>query len=228
MKKVAIHQPNFIPWLGYFYKMHQCDTFIILDDVQESNSHSYFYQAFIKNTTGSSLTISIPRKSHSQNTCIKDVQFADNYKAWLKKFSKTLQFLYKKAPFFENHYENILKVMQKDYSLVYEMNVELIKYCAKCLNINCEIILASTLHSEEQKEGRILDLVKKVNGDCYISGKGAKNYQTEENFSKNNIQLKYSDFSIKSYPQVHGNFVGGLSVIDFLFNTNAESENEIW
>lgn len=222
MKKIAIHQPNFMPWLGYFYKMQQCDTFIVLDDVLVSNSGSYFGQAFIKNSTGIALKISLPQKKHPQGTLIKEVKFADNYPEWNKKFLKTLQNLYRKAPYFLAHYDNIVDLMQKKYDFVYEMNVALIRYCAQCLHLDCGIIFASSLDSKEQKEVRILDLVKKAGGDVYISGLGAKNYQKEEDFVKENIKLTYSDFLVTPYPQLYGDFVGGLSVIDFLFNTNGE------
>ena len=108
------------------------------------------------------------------------------------------------------------------FGYLYELNVELIRYCAKSLNINCQIVLASSLNSTQKKEARIIDLVKKLDGDIYISGNGAKNYQEEEDFIQNGIQLMYSDFKIQPYPQLHGDFIGGLSVVDFLFNTNGE------
>ena len=222
MKKIAIHQPNFLPWLGYFYKMKQCDVFVILDDVLVSNSGSYFTQTNIKNTDGKKLQISLPKRKTAQNALINEVLFSENYPFFCKKFLKTMQVCYSKALYFRLHFDNIERILHTSFERLYELNVELIKYCAKSLNINCQIVLASSLNSTQQKEARIIDLVKKLDGDIYISGNGAKNYQKEEYFIQNGIQLIYSDFKIQPYPQLHGDFIGGLSVMDFLFNTNGE------
>ena len=222
MKKIAIHQPNFLPWLGYFYKMKQCDVFVILDDVLVSNSGSYLTQTNIKNTDGKKLQISLPKRKTAQNALINEVLFSENYPFFCKKFLKTLQVCYSKAPYFRLHFDNIERILHTSFERLYELNVELIKYCAKSLNINCQIVLASSLNSTQQKEARIIDLVKKLDGDIYISGNGAKKYQKEEDFTQNGVRLIYSDFKIQPYPQLHGDFIGGLSVIDFLFNTNGE------
>ena len=224
MKKIAIHQPNFLPWLGYFYKMKQCDVFIILDDVLVSDGkrNSYFTQTNLKSVSGRTL-ISLPQKKHPLNTLIKNVLFAENYSFFRKKFFKTLHMLYKKAPYFQQHYEAIDQIFKISFRCLYELNVELIRYCAKCLNIECQMIFASDLNSIQQKEARIIDLIKKLEGDVYISGNGAKNYQKEEDFDKNGIRLMYSDFKNQPYPQLYGKFISGLSVVDFLFNTNGKN-----
>ena len=222
MKKIAIHQPNFLPWLGYFYKMKQCDVFVILDDVLVSNSGSYLTQMNIKNTDGKKLQISLPKRKHAQNALINEVLFSENYPFFCKKFLKTLQVCYSKAPYFRLHFDNIERILHTSFEHLYELNVELIKYCARSLNINCQIVFASNLKSTQQKEARVIDLVKKLDGDIYISGNGAKKYQKEEDFISNGVRLIYSDFKIQPYPQLHGDFIGGLSVIDFLFNTNGE------
>lgn len=220
MKRIAIHQPNFLPWLGYFYKMQQCDTFILLDDVQVSTScsGSYFSQTFIKTQNPNRLQISLPQKKHSIDTMIRDVKFSENYNSFCRKFFKTLELSYHKAPFFKKHYENIVNIMQNKYEYIWQMNSDLIRYCASQLNVKCEILIASNFCSEKQNEARIIDLVLQSKGSVYISGSGASNYQKDENFTKAGIKLIYSDFKIKPYSQINGDFVGGLSVIDYLFN----------
>lgn len=156
------------------------------------------------------------------NTLIKDALFSENYPFFCKKFLKTLKACYSKAPCFRQHFENIERIFHTSFERLYELNVELIKYCARSLNINCQIVFASSFNSTQKKEARIIDLVKKLGGDIYISGNGAKKYQKEEDFTQNGVQLMYSDFKIQPYPQLHGDFIGGLSVVDFLFNTNGE------
>lgn len=224
MSVVACHQPNFLPWLGYFYKIKQCDVFLLLDDVLVSTNaaKSYFAQTWIKNTNGEKLLLSLPKKQHPVHTLIREVRCAENHAFFVKKFLKTIDSCYHKAPYFHPHYEHLSNIVQTSYSFLYELNVALIRYCASCLQVSCEIRLSSELGSTQQKEARILDLVQKVGGTVYLSGQGAKKYQNESHFAEQGIQLRYSDFTIQPYPQLYGKFLGGLSVLDFLFNTNGD------
>jgi len=139
MKKIAIHQPNFLPRLGYFYKMKQCDVFVVLDDVLVSDGkhNSHFTQTHLKSVSGRTL-ISLPQKKHPLNTLIKNVLFAENYSFFRKKIFKTLHMLYKKAPYFQRHYEAMEQIFKISFRYLYELNVELIRYCAQCLTSNAK------------------------------------------------------------------------------------------
>jgi hypothetical protein len=191
--KVAIHQPNFLPWLGYFYKMSRCDLFILLDDVQVSKN-SYFNRTSLKGGDGNPLLVSLPLKKFRTGTPISDVCFSKNYPSFVKDFDHTLRRLYGKSAHFKTHFENIKTILQAQHHRVWEMNRDLITYGAKALGINCKIIPASSLSSVEKKEARIIDLVKKAGGSVYISGNGARNYQNEDSFHRAGIQLEYSEF----------------------------------
>jgi len=85
------------------------------------------------------------------------------------------------------------------------------------------MIFASDFKLYTTKGGTYHRPHKKAGGDVYISGNGAKNYQKEEDFDKNGIRLMYSDFKNQPYPQLYGKFISGLSVVDFLFNTNGKN-----
>lgn len=200
--------------------MKLCDIFVLLDDVSVSNSGSYFTRAIIKNTNGKKLQVSLPQRKHAANIPINEVLFSENYPFFCKKFLKTLQTCYSKAPYFQLHFGNIRRILQTPLSRLHELNVELIRYCAKCLDIRCQMVFSSDLNIRQQKEARIIEIVKKLHGDVYISGNGARNYQKEENFVLNGIQLTYSDFRVQPYPQLYSEFIGGLSVVDFLFHMN--------
>lgn len=217
MTKIAIHQPNFLPWLGFFHKMSLCDVFILLDDAQVNKS-SYFNQTSVKGNDGKKILVPLPLKKCSLETRIDQLEASDQQPIFIKKFLKTLTQYYTKAPHFQKHFPPLKAILEGNYRYVWELNRDLLFYCAKALHLPCEITIASSFHSKEEKEARIIDLVKKAGGTTYISGSGAKDYQDPEHFQDEGIELVYSDFKITPYRQLYGEFIGGLSVIDYLFN----------
>ena len=114
---ISIHQPAYLPWLGYFDKIIKSDIFIYLDTVQlEKNSYSYSYRNKIKTPQGSAwLTIPLKMKGHT-NRAIKDV-LIDNSQQWKKKHLKNIFFNYKKATFFDELYPKIEELYKQDFDL---------------------------------------------------------------------------------------------------------------
>ena len=218
MKVIGIHQPNFIPWLGYFNKIYSCDVFVILDNVdyQSGNSNSITNRTKIKTAQGE-LFISVPvRKSESK--LIKDIPI-DNNQPWQKKMLKTIQLNYTKAKFFSEIFPVIENVLITKHEFLSALNIELIKLFCEKLNITTPIILASEMNlSAGEKNNRILEICKNLGATIYQSGNGARKYNDEEMFASNNIQLRYTSFSPADYPQLHKEFIKGLSVLDVLMN----------
>ena len=220
MKVIGIHQPNSIPWLGYFNKIYSCDVFVILDNVdyQSGNSNSITNRTKIKTAQGE-LFISVPvRKSESK--LIKDIPI-DNNQPWQKKMLKTIQLNYTKAKFFSEIFPVIENVLNTRHEFLSALNIELIKLFCEKLNITTPIILASEMNlSADEKNNRIIEICKNLGATIYQSGSGARKYNDEEMFATNNIQLRYTSFSPADYPQLHGEFIKGLSVLDVLMNCN--------
>ena len=154
MKVIGIHQPNFIPWLGYFNKIYSCDVFVILDNVdyQSGNSNSITNRTKIKTAQGE-LFISVPvRKSESK--LIKDIPI-DNNQPWQKKMLKTIQLNYTKAKFFSEIFLVIENVLNSKHEFLSALNIELIKLFCEKLNITTPIILASEMNlSAGEKNNR--------------------------------------------------------------------------
>jgi hypothetical protein len=181
MTVVACHQPTFLPWLGYFYKIKQCDVFLLLDDmlVSEGKRNSYFSQAWIKNTNGEKLLLSLPKKQHPVHTLIREVRCAENHAFFVKKFLKTIDSCYHKAPYFHPHYEHLSNIVQTSYSFLYELNVALIRYCASCLQVSCEIRLSSELGSTQKKKRVFWTSSKKWAVRFIFPGRARKNTKTK-------------------------------------------------
>lgn len=213
---VSMHQPNYIPWLGYFYKIYKSDVFVIADDVQYTK-HSYINRNKIKTSQGS-LWLTAPvnfKNSLKQN--INQVKTKDKL-IWKKKHLRTIEQYYKKAEFFNDFYELFRETLLKEYDTISDLNISMIKSICKLLGINTEIILSSELNVNGKKLERIINICKAVNVDIYLSGQGAKKYNDLQLFEENNIKLVYTDFKIIEYDQLWGDFIGNMSVIDYIFN----------
>ena len=161
--KVAIHQPEHFPYLGFFQKMKEADLFVILDDVQYTKGNFQNRNRF-KNIKGDDewFTISLEKKPHHK--LIKNLKTNDTID-WREKIIKQLY-----------HNFNI------DFSDIYsnsnliDINLNSINYCRKKLNINTPLIISSTLNIKTKGSQKLSDICNELNATEYISGQGAKKY----------------------------------------------------
>ena len=211
---ISIHQPNFIPWLGYFYKIYQSDVFVFLDDVQFSNQgmHNYHY---IKTSQGS-FRLKVPvHKNFKDN--INQVQI--NYSLdWKQKHLKTLVANYKRSPFFEEVYTDLEHFYNTDFPNIALFNSEIIAFYCRKLGIGTRLMNSSELNIASVREQKIIDICVALDGKVYYSGTGAKAYQNEENFKENGLELRYSSFKVFQYPQLWNDFQSNVTIVDYLMN----------
>lgn len=211
---VSIHQPNYFPWLGYFYKISQSDVFVILDDVQFSNEgmHNYHY---IKTPQGS-LRLKIPVEQHIGDL-IMDVKTKD-FLGWKEKHIKTIEVNYKKSAFFLTVFEDYFQLIDKEYANLSEMNTAIIKFILAKFVIDTKVIRSSELNISSVREEKVLDICNALNATVYYSGTGAKAYQNESDFLNRGIELRYTSFQPFEYKQLWSSFQSNVTVLDFLMN----------
>jgi hypothetical protein len=214
MTTISIHQPNYIPWLGYFYKIAESDIFVFLDDAQYSNKgmHNYHY---IKTPQGP-FRLKIPVKE-SFGDKINTVCSRDEM-GWKEKHLKILSANYKKAKFFHEIYNDFENLLNKSYLNIAVQNATIIKFFCRKLGIKTNFIEASSLNISTTRQERIIDICKALKGNIYCSGSGAKEYQKEEDFVQDGLILKYSEFKPFVYPQLWGAFQSNVTIIDYLMN----------
>ncbi len=215
---VSIHQPNFIPWLGYFSKIKQSDKFIILDtvDLQIGNANSITTRSRIKTQQGE-LWLTIPIKK-SESKIIHHIQI-DNKQPWQKKMLKSIQMSYSKAPEFASIFPFFERLINNNTESLSELNTSIIIAIAQWLKIDTPIIIASTLPAvSDDKNYRLIELIKSVEGTTYLSGNGARQYNDEAAYNANGIKLTYTAFKPLEYAQLHGDFIPGLSILDLMMN----------
>lgn len=214
MTIVSTHQPNYIPWLGYFYKIAQSDIFVFLDDVPFSNHgmHNYHY---IKTPQGS-FRLKIPVKG-SQGDKINTICTQDEL-GWKEKHLKNLTANYKRSQFFDEVYSDFKGLINIQYPNIALQNEIIIKFICKKLGIKTHFIEASSLNINSTREERIIEICCRIKGDVYYSGTGAMAYQKEENFEEKGVILKYTEFKPFEYYQLWGSFQPNVTIIDYLMN----------
>jgi len=227
-KITSIHQPGYFPWLGYVDKVYKSDIFIILDNVQLNDAAFQNRNIFIDNQgTSHYLTIPVSKKEYLNKT-IKELKLTNI--PWQKKHFKFLFFNYKKHPYFDEVFSKLEFIYNKKYTYLIDVLIDSMDVVFKLFDIKNHILFASdlNLNNELKKEELILGIIKSINADIYLSGQGAKSYQKEENFKKNNIKLTYQQFIHPTYNQLYTQkFISGLSSLDLLFNEGIENSKKI-
>ena len=222
MSKIcAIHQPNFFPWLGYFYKIAKSDVFVILDtvDIEVGTASAITNRTRIKTTAGEQW-ITIPIKK-GVSKVIKDIAI-DNTKRWRETMLKTIFLQYKKSQNFNQFYPIVEELLNYQTDSLSEFNVHVIERMSRYMGLKTEIILASDMRNlSNDRNMRLIDICQQNGCDIYLSGNGGRKYHDEQLFIDNGVLVKYTDFVHPEYQQLHGNFVKGLSAIDYIFNVGA-------
>ncbi len=227
MTIIAIHQPNYIPWTGYFDKIAKSDIFVFFDDVQLPRGKSYVTRNQILGVNGV-MWLTVPVKSKSEMIKINETEIVQGN--WNKKHWKSINVSYCKAEFFNSFNNEFAEIYQKNRAKICELNVELIKKIAKILQINTKFAFSSEVPVKSNSPSdRIIEIVKYFNADIYISGKGmgSQRYISEEEFRKNNITLIFHEFKHPVYKQTTLGFVPNLSIIDLLFNAGEKAKDFI-
>lgn len=211
---VSIHQPDYIPWLGFFYKVAKSDIFVYLDDAQFSNEAAHNFNT-IKTSQGS-LRLKIP-VVYSFGEMINQVRTKDEL-GWKDKHLKTLQMNYSKAKFFKDVYPIFFDVLTQKYDNLAEINIAINSVFFEKFGIDCKIIRSSSLGINSKREDRVIDICCNLGATEYLSGNGARIYQVEQHFADNGIALRYQDYIPIQYNQLWNSFLPNMSFLDYVFN----------
>jgi hypothetical protein len=214
MKIIAAHQPNYIPWLGYFYKIHQSHYFVFLDDAQFSNEgmHNFHY---VKTPQGAfRLKIPVQQKL---GDAINQVKTRDELN-WKMKHLKTIEANYRRAPYFEEVFNDFSHLIHANYMSLSALNETIIEFVSSKLGIQTEFIRSSEMHFNTTREEKILDICNYLNATIYYSGTGAKIYQVDQHFQDRGIELRYSAYRPYEYKQCWGPFRANVCILDYLMN----------
>lgn len=219
MSTISIHQPNYLPWMGFFHKILKSDIFVILDDVQYTKN-SYQNRVRIKGPNGV-VWLTEPVKSASLSTLTCDIVF-DN-EIWKSRHIKTIQAFYGKSHFFKYYESDVLSIFNNNFSNLVDFNLFAIREILRMLRVEVQMVKSSELNVLTKGTDRLVEIVQLLGGKKYICGAGADNYQEDDKFFKNSIGVEKIRYVQPVYGQLWGGFVPHMSILDLLFNSGPQS-----
>lgn len=221
MKCVAGHQPNLYPYPGFFAKIATADLFVIVDNVQYVKKE-YHNRNKIKFSDSSAKWITIPVKNSGRYKQLINEAEIDYSTDWRKSHLRTFELNYKKAKFFKEYFSILKKLLTSEWIKNADFNIEFIKITCEYLRIKTPILVASELGIKGESSYLIADICKKTSSDTYLHGIHSLDYVDFTYLEKNNIKSLIQIFECPQYPQLHGDFIPNLSIIDTIMNCGAE------
>ena len=214
MTKLAIMQPTFLPWLGYFAMIDDVDVFVFLDDVQFSKQ-SWQNRNRIKSAQGT-LTLTVPCERKRAPICSVQIDNPNFY----RKLMRSIEHSYAGAPFKKIVFAVLEKVFSQNHTTLGNLNSTLINEISKLLEIQTHRISASELGVPSvDKNLRLLRICEKTGANTYLSPPGSLDYLHQHNpFESSRTNLRFFSFTHPEYPQLHGTFKPYLSIIDAIAN----------
>lgn len=226
MTTVAIMQPTYLPWLGYFALMDRVDVFVFLDSVQFER-RSWQQRNRIKGADGpQTLTVPVHKKGlRAQRIAEAQIDFAAGFP---HKHVRAIKHCYARAPYFDRYSAELFVIMQRSCNQLVELTIGLIDWLAEQLGIASRCLRSGTLGAEGREADLLADICRRLEADCYVSPPGSMGYLANSDaFERLGIPVVYNEYDHPTYPQLHGTFVSHMSVLDLMFNAGPDSLNII-
>jgi hypothetical protein len=223
--KITIHQPNFFPYSGFFHKLINVDTLVLLDDVQFQFDSTNRNKIISKNNDW--IRISIPTNKSNKFYPINKVEI-NNEINWKEKNWKLILDSYCDSPFFHIYEEYLKNLFSKNWKFLFDINYDTLMKTLTWLGLRINIVRSSTLNIVGSGTERLVNICKILNSNEYVSGIGGKRYLDENLFNSNNIKLSFQNYSPIRYTQHNSkHFIKNLSILDLLMNTGPESLEQL-
>jgi len=225
-KVVVIHQPDFVPHLGFFHRFLNADMYIALDHVQfVYGSRAWTHRDKIKTAQGAKwLTVSV--KKAPRDTAINQIELSTDTD-WRQDNLHLLKQNYRHAPFYSELMPEIERLYAWPVKLLRDFNMASIEMLMGMLDVRIPWVWSSSLDPVGAKNDLLVNLLKKVSATHYLSGVGAQDYFQPEPFAQESIKVIWQNYTHPVYAQQFGEFVPYLSALDVLFNHGITASREI-
>jgi len=210
--RITIHQPQFLPWLGYLDKIDQADLFVALDNVQ-FKKNEWQNRNRIRTAQGWQwLTVPV---LHRFGQHVNDVRINSSV-AWQGQHLRSLAIHYARAPYRDQYIGELREVYETGWDRLSELNLAVLRWLLRAFDITTPIRLASDWTLREEATDRLVDICRMAGATSYLCGPGADAYMDKERFQESGVELDVQAFRHPDYQQCYAPFVNGMSALDLL------------
>ena len=222
---LTAHQPVYLPWLGLFHKIALADLYCYFD-VAQYQTKDFNNRNRIKTHDGSMwLSVPVESKNHFEKR-VGEIRIVQN--GWQRKHLKSIQIAYQKTRYFSQYIAEIESLLALHSSgTLGDLNLEMLRFFLRCLNIQTPIVKASDYEFEGAKSDLVLDMCVKLGANLYMFGAQGRNYADNEKFRSCGVEPYFQQYNHPVYHQLYGAFLPNMSVIDLLFNEGPASREII-
>lgn len=226
---VCGHQPNFLPYPGFFHKMMNCDRFVYVDNVEFVGRGPFGWihrnKIRITNKDEHWLTVPVYQKGKFHQN-INEVEIA-NEENWQDKHWKSIYYNYKDTPHFDDYADELEAIYDREWEKLADLNIRLLEFFCDALDIDVPRCRSSEEGLTGESTQLIINLTQHFDGDTYLSGQHGRDYLDRSLIEDSGIKVVFQDFDSPDYEQPYQDFVPNLSTLDLLFNCGPESRSLI-
>ncbi len=217
---LTIHQPEHLPWLGFFNKMSKAEVFVFLDSVQFRKNYFQNRNKILGSNGVQWINVPTSVKGHMDSDLAHtEIDTGRANAKWKMKYLRTIQMSYSKHPYFKDVYPTLEEAILTETPYLCDINIAIIKNFAEKLDLHPQFVRSSKLNLSSAKSDLIFDICKEMKADVYIAGPSGRNYLNIEHFLNAGIIVKYNDYIHPVYPQRKTEqFESKLSAIDLFMN----------
>lgn len=218
--KITIHQPEHLPWLGFFHKMAECDVYVLLDSVQFTKNN-YQNRNRLIDQNGKVFWSTVPvRMTGHIDKRIADMEL-DNTQPWPRKVWARIADAYRRHPYFAALGPELEAIFLGGHTLLVDLNLALIEFFRRQLEITVPMVRSSTLDVTGSRSALLLSICQNLGADTYLSGPSGREYLDTVLFEAGGVALDYHAFKHPTY--IAPTFQPYLSTLDLLFNHGPQS-----
>lgn len=219
------HQPNYLPYLGFFHKIAQADHFTIVDNTQfvKRGPFGWIHRNKIRTADGWMwLSVPVHTKGRFTQSIRETTIRADQ--PWARKHWRAIEHNYRKAPHFARYAEPLRAAYEREWTSLADLNIALIRLLLGFLGIERPITIAGEAGIDGTATGLVIALCRAAGTAEYLSGVHGRDYLDAAMLREAGVTVRFQEFSHPTYPQCQpGEFVPNLSVLDLLFNVGPDS-----
>jgi hypothetical protein len=212
MMRVTIHQPQFLPWLGYLDKIDQADLFIVLDTVQFKKNEWQNRNRIRASNGWQWLTVPVLQQFGQRI----DRVLINPTAAWKAQHLRALDMHYARAPYRHQYLSQLRELYAMPWTKLSDLNQATVQWLLQAYGVTTPVHRASQYTAREEPTDRLIDLCQAVGATQYLAGAGAEQYMERARFRASGIELELQTFQHPIYRQMYEPFEPNLSALDLL------------